>query len=84
MQPHGSRPARMRYREGTGTKLGMTFAYVRIITHDDLEKKQLRKIIAHYKTLLKRAATGKAKNCSSAEKKEASHKKNWDSIIIKA
>lgn len=35
-------------------KLGMTFVYMRIITHDDLEKKQLKKIIAHYKTLLKR------------------------------
>ena len=49
-----------------GMKLGMTFVYMRIITHDDIEKKQLKEIIAHYKTLLKRASKkGKAhKNCN--------------------
>jgi hypothetical protein len=63
---------------------------MRIIAHDDLEKKQLRKIIAHYKTLLKRATRGKAKKGEFAiEGREKIPKKRrtkmcHKKIIIKA
>lgn len=60
-----------------GMKLGMTFVYMRIITHDDLEKKQLKEIIAHYKTLLKRASKkGKAQLYKKFPKK----KKNRNTV----
>lgn len=56
---------------------------MRIITHDDLKKKQLKEIIAHYKTLLKHVA----KELQFSEKKKRTkmcRKEFGTSIIIKA
>jgi hypothetical protein len=55
---------------------------MRIIAHDDLEKKQLRKIIAHYKTLLKRATRGKAKKESLQLKEEKKFRKKGEQKCV--